>query len=352
MEIGRARIAGGPMWYRSRGSQPTTERNAPVPARSHLAGLESGAHVTIVRTGGLGDTILVLPTLAILRGTHPNATFTLVGSTWAEALQPLVPFATRTVHIDRVFPPGRHGRGAANVFAASQAVILYTATVKNDLVSYVRSTCPGSVAVWPVTPAAGIHAARHLANVLATAPNGSDALPMPELQCPHDDRLHARDWLDQQLGHGARPVAVHPGSGGTWKCWPAQRFANLAARLRAPILLVEGPADADACRAFAEALAASVPVARATGMPLSRVAALLSESRGYIGNDSGVSHLAAALGVPTVAVFGPTDPAVWAPLGPEVSVVTARADAPWSTVDDVLIAAQALLDNRVPDARV
>jgi ADP-heptose:LPS heptosyltransferase len=143
---------------------------------------------------------------------------------------------------------------------------------------------------------------------------------------------------------------VHPGSGGKRKCWPAQRFAELAARLRAPVLLLEGPADADACREFAEALASSVPAARVTGVSLSRLAALLSESRGYMGNDSGVSHLAAALGVPTIAVFGPTDPAVWAPLGPEVSVVTTRGDAPWPTVDDVIAAAGKLFDNRARGA--
>ena len=341
----RPRTDGSPMWYRSHGSQPTIGQNAPIPTRPRLAGLQPDAHVTIVRVGGLGDTILILPTLAILREAFPNATFTLVGSMWAEALQPLVPFAARTVHIDRVFPPARHGGHLANVFAESSAVIVYTATSESDFVSYVRRACPGAVPIWPVGPAAGIHAARHLANVVASVPSDPDALPMPTLQCPREDCLQARGWLDQEIGHGVHPIAVHPGSGGKWKCWPAQQFAELAARLQVPVLLVEGPADADACREFAEALASSVPVARATGVSLSRLAALLAESRGYVGNDSGVSHLAAALGVPTVAVFGPTDPAVWAPLGPKVSVVTARGDAPWPTVDAVLAAARKLFDD-------
>jgi ADP-heptose:LPS heptosyltransferase len=85
-----------------------------------------------------------------------------------------------------------------------------------------------------------------------------------------------------------------------------------------------------------------------TGVSVPHLAAVLAESRGYFGNDSGVSHLAAALGVPTVAVFGPTDPAVWAPLGPEVSVVAPRGDAPWPTVDDVLIALRKLLGDGTP----
>ncbi len=334
------------MRYEMRDSQASTRQDGPILTRSGLAGLQPDAHVTIVRTGGLGDTILVLPTLAILREAYPNATFTLIGSTWAEALQPLVPFAARTVHIDRVFPPARHGGHLLNVFAASDAVIVYTATSESDFVSYVRRACPGPVLICPVMPAAGIHAARHLAKVVASVPSGPDALPMPTLQCPHGDRLQARGWLYQQIGHGVHPIAVHPGSGGKWKCWPAQQFAELAARLQVPVLLVEGPADSEVCREFAEVLPKSVPAARAAGVSLSHLAALLAESRGYIGNDSGVSHLAAALGVPTVAVFGPTDPAVWAPRGPDVSIVTARGDTSWPTVDEVLAVAQTLLDTQ------
>lgn len=302
--------------------------------------------MTVVRTGGLGDTILVLPTVAILRTAYPNATFTLIGSTWAEALQPLLPLAVRAVHIDRVFPPARHGGPAAHIFAASSAAILYTATPEGDLVSYARRACSGPVVVWPVEPVPGMHAAQHLANAVASVASDPGVLPMSTLHCPREDRLHGRAWLDREMGQGVRPLAVHPGSGGTRKCWPARRFAELAARLEAPVLVVEGPADSEACRDFSEALPASVPLGRAAGMPLCRLAALLMESRGYIGNDSGVSHLAGALGVPTVAIFGPTDPAVWAPRGPEISVLTAPGDAPWPTVDAVLVAARTLLDTR------
>jgi len=146
-------------------------------------------------------------------------------------------------------------------------------------------------------------------------------------------------------------VAVHPGSGGRRKCWPARRFAELAGRLDAPVLLIEGPADADACREFFQTVPPSCPVLRGTDLPLPRLAAFLMESRGYIGNDSGVSHLAAALGAPTVAVFGPTDPAVWAPLGPRVAAVAPQNDDDWPTVDEVHAAAWRLLDERAPGVR-
>jgi ADP-heptose:LPS heptosyltransferase len=308
--------------------------------------------VTIVRTGGLGDTILVLPTFEIVRLVYPSATFTLVGSAWAEALQPLLPFAVRAINIDRVFPPPRHGAEAANLFAASHAVVVYTATPESDLVSHARCVCPGPVVVWPVAPPAGIHAVQHLASAIVSVPSDLDALPRPTLRCPRELRIRVREWLDQQFGRGVRPVAVHPGSGGRRKCWPAHRFAEVAFRLDAPILLIEGPADSDACRDVTEGLAPSVPAVRATGESLSSVAALLMESRAYVGNDSGVSHLAAALGVPTIAVFGPTDPTVWAPLGPKVAVVAPQDDAPWPAVDNVFVAVCQWLGEGAPGVSV
>lgn len=304
--------------------------------------------MTIVRVGGLGDTILVLPTFEVLRAAHPDATFTLVGSAWVEALRSLLPVALRAIHVDRVFPPPRHGGHAANLFASSDAVVVYTATPESDLVAHVRQTCPGPVVLWSVTPGAGFHAARHLAGAAASEPGRLDAVPTPILQCPHRLRLQGRDWLDRQFGRGVRPAAVHPGSGGKPKCWPPSRFADLAARLGAPILLVEGPADGDACRRVSDLLAPSVAVVRAAGVSLPRLAALLAESRGYIGNDSGVSHLAAALGVPAVVVFGPTDPAVWAPLGPRVHAVPPGGGGLWPTVDEVLVAARRVLGGGQP----
>ncbi|OGB91648.1 MAG: hypothetical protein A2Z31_09355 [candidate division NC10 bacterium RBG_16_65_8] len=311
--------------------------------------------MTIVRTGGLGDTILVLPTFEILRAAYPAATLTLVGSAWAEALQPLVPCGVRVLQFDRVFPAahrgGSEGGSGTDVLAAASAVIVYTATPESDFVAHVRCACPGPVLVWPVAPAEGVHAARHLASAVASVPSDPDALPMPTLRSPRGLRFRSRWWLDRQFGRGVRPVAVHPGAGGRRKCWPARRYADLATRLDAPVLLVEGPADGDACREFVQVVDPAVPVVRAASESLPRLAALLVESRGYVGNDSGVSHLAAALGVPTIAVFGPTDPAVWAPPGPDVYAIAPRGDGPWPTVDDVLIAARKFPNDRPPGIR-
>lgn len=142
-------------------------------------------------------------------------------------------------------------------------------------------------------------------------------------------------------GDASGPVLVHPGSGGLAKCWAADRFEALIEALVEqgvavrPILgeveLSRWPAerverwrdrfDATVCRSGVELL----PI-------------LQSGSR-YIGNDAGPTHLAAQLGLPTLALFGPTSPSRWAPVGPGV-VVLAPPDGPgtmdWLSVERVL----------------
>jgi len=107
-------------------------------------------------------------------------------------------------------------------------------------------------------------------------------------------------------------VAILPGSGSPTKNWPVAKYLDLARRLAGQIgvLFIVGPAEADI-----------EPVLRSSGLPiiadidLGEVAALCRMARVFVGNDSGVSHLAAATGAPGVVIFGPTDPARWRPIG-------------------------------------
>jgi ADP-heptose:LPS heptosyltransferase len=77
-------------------------------------------------------------------------------------------------------------------------------------------------------------------------------------------------------------------------------------------------------------------VLEAIGLSLVETAALLERCTLFVGNDSGLSHLAAALGIPTVAVFGPTDPSVWAPRGRRVEAVRTSDGTAWPTVNAVM----------------
>jgi ADP-heptose:LPS heptosyltransferase len=116
---------------------------------------------------------------------------------------------------------------------------------------------------------------------------------------------------------GRPPIAIHPGSGAARKRWPAGDFASLIRDLAhdfAPVLIA-GPQDEEiVAQVIAEVRATSV----VRDLSVAGLAAFFSACVLYVGNDSGVTHLAGMLGIPTIALFGPTDPTLWAPLGPRV----------------------------------
>lgn len=116
-----------------------------------------------------------------------------------------------------------------------------------------------------------------------------------------------------------RKILLHPGAGSPRKRWPLSNFLEVAARLKDNGLRPEfilGPAE-EALVPRLRRPARSVHVLD----DLLDLAALLQSAGGYIGNDSGASHLAAFLGLPSTVIFGPADPARWKPLGCAVEVV-------------------------------
>ncbi len=139
--------------------------------------------------------------------------------------------------------------------------------------------------------------------------------------------------------HGAKnAVVIHPGSGGGRKNWPMVEFAAVAQILEAQgeeVRWSRGPAD--------EAIVVPNTWSVLPARPLTELAKDLAGAALYLGNDSGITHLAAAVGCPTVAIFGPTNPRVWAPRGDHVRVV--QGD-PWPRIDEVVAAAAELRATR------
>lgn len=130
----------------------------------------------------------------------------------------------------------------------------------------------------------------------------------------------------EERGIASKPVLVHPGSGGRRKIWPLVKWRDLlhwlAGELSLPVLLSVGPAD-ECLRAFAERMSGG-GITLLAGISTARLAAFISLCGLYFGGDSGVSHLAAAIGVPSVVIFGTTDPSVWAPRGECVRILRGK----------------------------
>jgi heptosyltransferase-2 len=150
-----------------------------------------------------------------------------------------------------------------------------------------------------------------------------------------EDRAFASQFLGD-ADHA--PIAIHPGSGSPRKNWSTAAWAELGTRLLAApgrrIVLVGGEADRASLQSLRVAWGERALVAQ--DLPLPHLAAVLEKCAIFLGHDSGISHLAAAAGSRCVLLFGPTDPAVWAPANPEVSVLRApEGDLTKLDVEDV-----------------
>ncbi len=144
------------------------------------------------------------------------------------------------------------------------------------------------------------------------------------------DINRGRELLKEiDLDPGEKLVVIQPGSGGLHKCWHLDNFLAVARELGSKgieVIFLLGPAELER---FSRARIKSInSVARClTDLSLTQVLGLLSCADGYLGNDSGITHLAAGLGVRTLAVFGPTNPAVYGPIGSTVTVFESRTTA-------------------------
>lgn len=281
--------------------------------------------ILILRGGALGDFIVTLPALAALRSAYPSARIELAGNALAA-----------TVAVSRGLLDAAH----------SQHESRWTAL-------YVSAPLPPAFATWLTSfdlilnfwPDPDATLARHFQNLSApiflTAsahptrapvaahycePLGTLGLPITNFFYPLLARANARPPRESDLSAlnsrrlASPTIALHPGSGSAKKNWPLPRWIELAAWLHtthaADLLIITGEAEPPATRAAFSAFGTS-----AHKLPLEDLITRLTRCRFFIGHDSGIAHLAAACGVPSLLLFGPTDPAIWAPPAPHVTVL-------------------------------
>jgi len=179
----------------------------------------------------------------------------------------------------------------------------------------------------PSSPELDRHAVDHslapLASVgITTGDRSTVVVPSPEQQAQADQ-------VRTELMPPGPYWALHPGAGKRQNVWPPARFAAVARAVAArgmPVLVLHGPADRESLAGFQAAFAAeagAAPVLVAPPLPVGAGAALIAGAERFLCNDTGVMHVAGAVGTPTLALFGPTDPELWSPPGDHVVALKA-----------------------------
>jgi len=136
--------------------------------------------------------------------------------------------------------------------------------------------------------------------------------------------LHRNHTSSTARSFNSAKIIIHPGAGSILKRWPLSKFLKLAAVLTKQGMqphFICGPAEPDLADELSKQ---NRPIQSLS--ELTDLADLLKSAGGYIGNDSGVSHLAAYMGLPSVVIFGPADPVRWRPVGPRVEIVRSDLD--------------------------
>lgn len=287
-------------------------------------------HILVLRSGAVGDFILTTPVLATLRQAYPNAFLTVAGHPARTILAEHL--VDERLDIDNAgWAPYFSESGPSDQalsISRYDLIINYLPDKDGTLTRNLSNACRGQVISHsPHPPEDG---SRHIIDHLL---QGLAPLDLPLKREPNVAVSDAK--------RDAPFAILHPGSGSLSKNWPLDRYIDLGSRLssQGPIAWSLGPAEDAICEQI-ERLEHDHTIL--SGMTLTDLGATIASAPVYVGNDTGITHLAAATGTPTVALFGPTDNRIWGPVGSIVRTLTGDAETPTEdrlnqiSVDEVL----------------
>ncbi|WP_069802872.1 lipopolysaccharide heptosyltransferase II [Thermogemmatispora onikobensis] len=302
--------------------------------------------IVLIKPCCLGDLLMTTPLLEVLRAAYPQAQITYVASSWSKVVPEHHPAVDAVLDCGTVGIPGRYRFSAYLRFARllrrqrfDLAFVLDRSpmlTLLPWLAGIPRRVGPDSLgrgfSLTDRVPApAALSDLRHQAELYLDL---ARALGLPQRR-PHmrfvptsEERLRARALLARDASREAEPrlqVALLPGGGSnpgmtlTAKRWPVARYRDLVQRLvselEARVLLVGGPEDRAVNEEVLAGLAA--PPGRVLNLAgetsFGELAAIFEQCALFIGNDSSPMHLATAVGIPVIALFGPTSPQEYGP---------------------------------------
>jgi heptosyltransferase-3 len=284
------------------------------------------SRVLVIFPGALGDLVCLIPALDAIARRHRDASLELMAR--AELARFMVgrSVVSRAHSIDArevgaLFTDSHDALAHARTFFSSfDRIYSFFAFDDSRFRANLIAATNGLVSFHPFRPDGPGHVALlYLRSIDETAT--PDSLLDARIEPTPDDLSAAANALaaSSPLAASSRDrrnfIAIFPGSGSPLKNWPAANFAALASTLAtsAAVAIILGPAEAPLESFFAPLRACGVSVM--TNLELGIVAGMARLSTAFIGNDSGVSHLASATGARGIVIFGATDPSRWAPRG-------------------------------------
>lgn len=289
----------------------------------------SGKKLVVIRTGALGDVLMLLPFLQAVHSVQPECIHLVVEARQKTLLQGFrcvnQVFAADDLQWWRIYgdPPGST---PVQFLQNYDFVVAFIQDHGGDVSFRLAQLLPADVVVRPPFPhLQGRHVSQYYFETFSEKPP-LPASGLPPWKGQEATQREAGRWLSAD-GRRAGPFwAIHPGSGSLAKNWPLTRFREEALWLKSrgitPVFIL-GPAEVTLAEDV-QSLARELDAPCGDNFPLEFWAAVLTHCLGFLGNDSGITHLAALLGLPTVAVFVRSDPVQWRPLGPKVTVIDAR----------------------------
>jgi heptosyltransferase-2 len=281
--------------------------------------------ILVIRGGAIGDFILTLPAIAALRHQFPAAHLEVLGYPHIAQLALAGGLVNRVQSIEARALAGFFARNGdlaedlADFFSEFDLIISYLYDPDLIFQTNVGLCTRAQFIVGPHRPdeRRGLHAAKVYLQPLERLAI-FDADPVPRLPItPGPPPIATRH-------PSPATIALHPGSGSDRKNWPEERWAELLGHVvnftGFNLLLVGGEAEGGRL----QRLAAALPPARfrvAQNLPLAELARLLANCQAFIGHDSGISHLAAAVGLPGLVLWADTVEGIWRPPSPSVVIL-------------------------------
>ncbi|HEY5915207.1 MAG TPA: glycosyltransferase family 9 protein [Verrucomicrobiae bacterium] len=292
--------------------------------------------ILVIRGGAIGDFILTLPAFAALRHQFPDAYLEVLGYPHIAQLAVAGGLVDHAQSIEARSLAGFFARNGdlsedlAHYFSDFDLIISYLYDPDEIFRTNVGRCTPAQFIQGPHRPEPGCRvpaAEVYLQPLQRLAILEADPVPKLHIGPCAGAVSGATFWPGGEPP--LKPVlALHPGSGSEDKNWPEARWAKLLESVvngtGFNLLLVGGEAEGRRL----QRLAAALPPTRtrvAQSLPLARLAALLSQCEGFIGHDSGISHLAAALGLPGLVLWAETDEFIWRPPSPSIMLIRSPA---------------------------